>query len=275
MDAFLLNGPLTHPQDANLFEFIEKEKQSDELLLLPVTYGGDPDVAYKLGRHLQTQYAKISVLVSGHCKSAGTLLAIAGHELIFGPYGELGPLDIQVPNMKNPEATDSGLDITEGLKALERQSQGALRELISRLRQEFGDDITPEAAADIANGLIGGTYGHTFKNFDPVEVGARARAMRIGMFYGRRLNFASRNLKGEDAKEMLASLRRLVERYPSHTFAISDLDALALFKRVRKVSGAEKSMIREQGANCLIPNASLCLHNLSEKYRKLQEEQEG
>ena len=273
MDIFLLNGPLTHPEDAGLFEFVDKEKQSDELLLIPVTYGGDPDAAYKIGRHLQGQYTNIKVLVSGCCKSAGTLLAIAGHELIFGPYGELGPLDVQVPSRKNPDEIDSGLDIDEGLRSLESRSRRALHNVMDYLRDKLGEDIPPETVASIANGLIGSTHGNIFKNFDPVEVGARARAMKIGDFYGRRLSFASMNLKGNNAKEMHEKLQHLLRIYPSHTFVIDIQEASLLFERVRHATEAELTLIREQGAGCLIPRESLCLQNLTGKYQELQESQ--
>ena len=44
----------------------------------------------------QRSYKKFIVLVSGYCKSAGTLVACGAHELVFSDAGEIGPIDIQM-----------------------------------------------------------------------------------------------------------------------------------------------------------------------------------
>ncbi|MGS0536682.1 hypothetical protein [Pseudoalteromonas sp. SaAl2] len=59
------------------------------------TFGGDPHAGYKMARLLQYEYKHLTVAIPEMCKSAGTLIAIAANEIIYGPLGELGPLDIQ------------------------------------------------------------------------------------------------------------------------------------------------------------------------------------
>jgi hypothetical protein len=63
-------------------------KRRPNLILLLVTEGGDPDAAYRISR-----YEKFSCLVSGYCKSAGTLLLLGANQLIFSEHGEIGPLE--------------------------------------------------------------------------------------------------------------------------------------------------------------------------------------
>jgi len=61
---------------------------------------------------------QLTVLVSGPCKSAGTLLAIGANELAFTPYGELGPLDIQLTKVDKFQQQESGLMISDSLNMI-------------------------------------------------------------------------------------------------------------------------------------------------------------
>ena len=90
--VYLYNGDLERGRDFDFINLVRDEQKSDKCILILVTAGGDPDAAYKIARYLQNSLCQsFSVLVSGYCKSAGTLLAIGAGELIFTSYGELGP----------------------------------------------------------------------------------------------------------------------------------------------------------------------------------------
>ena len=73
-DVFLFSGEISISSNIELIDLISKEKKSDKLLLILVTYGGSPESAYKIGKFLQSQYSDITIYVPGYCKSAGTLL---------------------------------------------------------------------------------------------------------------------------------------------------------------------------------------------------------
>ena len=111
-DVFLYNGSITSSNVLSVMDEILKRKSRKKLLLLLVTYGGDPHAAYKICRYIQDHYEHFSLLVGGFCKSAGTFFAIAANEVVFAPFGELGPLDVQ---MAKPDhfQFDSGLVIGE------------------------------------------------------------------------------------------------------------------------------------------------------------------
>ena len=104
-------------------EFVAKEKKSDHVMLILCTPGGDPDAAYKMGRYIQSKYKSYQLFVPGYCKSAGTLLAIAAEEIIFSPYGKLGPLDIQMTKIDNLAGLESGLNISEAFLTLEKRAR--------------------------------------------------------------------------------------------------------------------------------------------------------
>ena len=91
-DVFLYNGTITQNNVLSVMEALDKNKSRSNLFLLMVTYGGDPHAAFKISRFIQEHYDHFALFVPGLCKSAGTLFAIAANEVVFTPFGELGPL---------------------------------------------------------------------------------------------------------------------------------------------------------------------------------------
>ncbi len=83
----------------------------------------DADVAYRIARCLQHRYERITAVISGQCKSAGTLLAIGAHELAFSDHGELGPLDVQLRKADDMWAATSGLTVRNVCDALGQLSR--------------------------------------------------------------------------------------------------------------------------------------------------------
>src|SRR5207249_5782939 len=120
----LYTGDIERGPDLAFIEAMCKNKRYDTCRIVFVTHGGDPDAAYKISRYAQDKYKRFELLLAGLCKSAGTLLAIGAHQLIFTPYGELGPLDVQIPKEDSLSGLHSGLNISESLQALERRAIG-------------------------------------------------------------------------------------------------------------------------------------------------------
>ena len=88
-DIYFYNGAIMQGADLRFMQLIDKSKKKENALVVLVTTGGDPHAAYKIARYMQTRYDKLTVLVSGECKSAGTLIAVGAHSIAFAPYGEL------------------------------------------------------------------------------------------------------------------------------------------------------------------------------------------
>ena len=95
-DLILYSGAITQPFDVELIEKCNDPDRGKNAYSVLATYSGDPHVAYRIGRCLHRNYKRVIVNVPGPCFSAGTLLAIAGHELVMSDLGLLGPLDIQI-----------------------------------------------------------------------------------------------------------------------------------------------------------------------------------
>jgi len=60
------------------------------------TPGGSGEVAEDIVRALHDKYREVGVIIPGWAKSAGTLIAMAGDEILMAPGSALGPIDAQL-----------------------------------------------------------------------------------------------------------------------------------------------------------------------------------
>ena len=246
-DVFLYNAEIARGLDFEFIQVIDEKQQSSDCMVVLVSIGGDPDAAYKIGRYIQDRYESFKVLLPGLCKSSGTLLAIAASELVFTPYGELGPLDIQMAKEDKLGALQSGLNISEAFKALEDRATDAYHQLVGEILSASNGVVSIRTALHAATEMISALYGPIFKQIDPEEVGSRSRAMRIGEEYTERLNSKWNNLKSRRSIDVLA------RAYPSHEFVIDHLEAGSLFKRVRLADEEEMRLVESLGPLARFP----------------------
>ncbi len=68
----------------------------DQIDLILETPGGSGEVAEDLVRLLHGKYKHVAVMVPGYAKSAGTIIAMAGDEILMEPASALGPIDAQI-----------------------------------------------------------------------------------------------------------------------------------------------------------------------------------
>lgn len=233
-DVYLYYGEINrigYSEVSRVFEARE-EKLSSACLVL-ITYGGDPDAAYRIARACYHYYRDFEILIPDVCKSAGTLLCIGAKRLIFGDRGELGPLDIQLSKPDEMFESMSGLDIIQALKALENQVLTAFRSYLVDIRQ--GSRIRTSLAADIAAKLADGFIAPIAAKIDPVTLGEHQRAMQIAFDYGERLSKMSGSLKAD-------ALVKLVSSYPSHGFVIDRKEAASLFECVSEPIGQMREL---------------------------------
>ena len=254
-DMFLYSGRISRGRDLEFIEKIASNKKSDKCTLILVTEGGDPDAAYKIGRYIQSSYDSFSVLVSGLCKSAGTLLAISAKELAFTSYGELGPLDVQMVKEDKILAMESGLNISEAFTALEDRAKDTYHKLIAEILTASGGAASIHTASHASSEMVSSLYGPIFARIDPEEVGSRSRAMRIGEDYTGRLNSKWKNLKEN-------SISVLSRAYPSHSFVIDFMEASALFERVRMADASEMELVASLGHTARHPAKTLDIRHV-------------
>ena len=246
-DVIVYLGPIDEAGVRGVMEGFPNNGQRAAVFLLIVTNGGNPHVAYRLGRALQRRYDKIIACVPGRCASGGTLLILAAHTVTMSESGVLGPIDIQVPKSDELFEWTSGLTVGATIGALSSEAQAMFRDILFGLKTGSSGQITLKTAIDTAASLTTGMFGPLFAQIDPLRLGEDGRSTRIMEEYGDRLA-----RKGENARP--GTVSRLVAGYPSHNFEIDREEAREeLFHCVEEPNDAEQAMIESLGELAYTP----------------------
>jgi hypothetical protein len=213
------DGTLTRSVVYNLIEQLggvccnaPKRSRADLWLESP---GGDAHAAYKLAVYLRTKFESVTVVVPDFAKSAATLLALAGDNIVMGRCAELGPLDMQEAR-EGEVHLRSALDTANSIEALFQRAinnaiVGGSHILVhTRLSREKTLKSTLEFAASFFQPLV--------QQLDPLAIYAAGEGLRVTVEYGARL-LESRipGLSKDRAREQVGAL---VTGYPTHGFII-------------------------------------------------------
>jgi hypothetical protein len=244
-DVFFLTGEITRAKAEKLERALKKRFKRENVLLVLVTQGGDPDAAFRIGRAFQNCYKKVSTLIPGWCKSAGTLITLAGSTIYLGDLAELGPLDIQLAKQDELDEAASGLLIDATMRTLESTTSRMFINFLKSIRKDTG--VTTKMAAELSAKMAVGLMGPIFSQIEPMKVGENARAMNITRLYGIRLVAISKGLAD------MSSLDFLVNSYPDHGFVIDRREAALIYKDVQEPDPAMEEFIESLGSKALYP----------------------
>ncbi len=84
------------------------------------TPGGSGEAAEEVVRFLRTKFGEVDFVISGEAKSAGTLMALSGNNILMTDSGSLGPIDAQV---KIGRSGQSAYDYMEWIKDKRKEAQ--------------------------------------------------------------------------------------------------------------------------------------------------------
>lgn len=227
--CLLLAGPLV-PQAGNDDQSIEgaiarcctarfgfpDEPFEGTIDLILDTFGGSLDSAFKTVLFLSRFTKRLRVFVPRHAKSAGTLMAIGAYQLHMSPFAELGPLDTQIRDPRNPTDRVSALDCYQsvdyvrgfGLTTLSR----AFRALAGETQTLIPLSQLVRTAADFSIGSI----APILTQVNALDFGGWGRTLRIGERYARALLLRV----GYDEAEAKEISYQLVYGYTHHPFPI-------------------------------------------------------
>lgn len=247
-DVIFYNGPIGEPYDRHFIEACAYRNKLENVLLILVTAGGDPDSAFRMASWIQQAYENFTLYVTGRCKSAGTLIAMGAHELVMSlEHGELGPLDVQMPAPEEPDGRRSGLDFSNALLTLDNQAAQAYEKFLENIAGAEDDAVSSEYAMKIASEMSVGLYGRIYGQIDPMHIGQASRAMDIALEYGSRLLEEGNN---SDAMR----LRELISDYPSHEYVINPKEATRLFDNVYESGDLELALAVSLGEAAIEPH---------------------
>lgn len=234
-DVLLYVGGLGAPHDHQLVTACTDRSKRQNVLLVLVTYGGDPDAAYRIARCLQQSYDRFIVFVPEFCKSAGTLLALGADEVIVSVHGEIGPLDLQYDKKDDLVTSQSVFATSTVMSELQAQTIQTFEQVFLNLNFRSGNRIALSTAMDVASKLATDLFAPLLAKLDPIDVGERARESAVAREYGERLLEHSKNMD-------LDTLTTLIQGYPSHGFVIDREEAKQLFTNCRDSTELEASL---------------------------------
>lgn len=229
-DVFYLSGPINRATDERLRKAYDRSARVERCILVLTTSGGDADASYLMARFLRRVYERVTVCVLGYCKSAGTLLALGGHEIAMGLRGELGPLDVQVSEKDELGQFGSGLEIFTSLNVLFETAFASFEHYLVTTVQRSAGQISTKTAAEIATNLTVGIAAPISEQIDPMRLGREQRAMEIASTYAERLGVSPQ------------AIARLTTDYPNHGFVIDLEEAKQFLPQVRELNPMERAL---------------------------------
>jgi hypothetical protein len=250
-DLLVFNYEILPPVDLMFTSHVSSRRPRKNAYLFLTTEGGSADSAFRMMRFLQARYQRVTVVVCGWCKSAGTLMCIGAHELIIGEAGELGPLDVQIVKADEMDEQKSGL-VAEA--AFEKLQQEAYKFFMGFVRDIGGSEyrVTLKTASDIATKMTVGIVQPIFDKLEPVTIGEDYRSNQLARAYAERLNVHSKNLRRGNR---IDGLDNLLAGYPSHGFVIDAKEASELFKNVKPLPAELVEVTQLLGMDVIMPRS--------------------
>jgi Serine dehydrogenase proteinase len=246
-DAIILNGFIEQELFAQLVKALgEGGKKSDNAVVAVVTYGGQANQAYRISRLLQAMYNDLVIFVPSLCKSAGTLIAAAGNKLVISPFGEIGPLDVQLPERDEIGEKKSGLTMRSALEDLRSHSFELFSDFMMEIKNRSSSNVSFRLAAELARDVTIGLMGNVYSQIHPDVLGKDFRDLSIATKYGDRLNRKFGNLKPD-------GIARLVHEYPSHDFVIDRDEAEEIFNRVESPNAKLWDLLKRRRNQLMVP----------------------
>ncbi|WP_225851213.1 ATP-dependent Clp protease proteolytic subunit [Streptomyces sp. HPF1205] len=180
--------------------------------------GGSLDSAYAMALYLSAYTNHLRVFVPGQAKSASTLLALGGEELHLSAFGELGPLDTQVHDPRNPANRVSALDCFQSVDYVRRFGRNTMDDLVNGLILTTQRKIAADVLLDKASGFALGAVQPMLASVGALDFGGWGRSLMIGEHYTRKL-LADKSAE-PDMERIKTIANQLVYGYTHHLFPI-------------------------------------------------------
>jgi hypothetical protein len=198
--------------------------------------GGPLDSAFRTALFLSRYAQHLNIYVPRKAKSASTLIAVGANTIYMSPFSELGPLDTQIRDPRNPTDYISALDCYQSVDYVREFGFSTLSQALKQLAAVTQGKLlltdSLNAAAQFAIGSITPMLSQTRS----LDFGAWGRSLKMGERYAQVL--LGRSAEIDQLKvERIAS--RLVYGYTHHMFPIDILEAREMGLKPREMSEAE------------------------------------
>ena len=188
-----LNGDIGPESFVEVVTHLDNMDKLEDFTLVLNSNGGFIEFAFRIAKAIRGKCDRLTVFVPARAKSAATLLALASDEILFGRFGELGPLDPQVPDLTGGSGLRSPLEIMKGLEFLRNYYIETFDVTVLFLLQRAGMDVAhtfetccrhtqPNRCTTLPDGQLPGVRGgiETFRSESAVCKGNHAEVESSG-----------------------------------------------------------------------------------------------
>lgn len=198
--------------------------------------GGSLDAAYATALYLAAYAKDLRVHVPSRAKSASTLLAIGADTIYLSAFGELGPLDTQIPDPRNPANTMSALDCYQSVDYVRDFGFNTITSLLPELVDATERRIPVADLLAAASTFAIGAIQPVLSTITALDFGGWGRSLRIGEKYASKL-LRAKTKDGDYARADRIAYQ-LVYGYTHHPFPIDLHEAKRIGLDVQSMDGA-------------------------------------
>ena len=203
------------------FGFPEPPLQEAINVILDST-GGPLDSAFKTILYLSKYTDNINIYVPRKAKSASTLIAVGANKIFMSPFSELGPLDTQIRDPRNPTDYVSALDCYQSVDYVRDFGFGTLNQALKQLAFSTQGRIPLVDLVNTAAEFASGVITPMITQVKALDLGGWGRSLKIGEKYAHTL---LARVDPTDSARAERIARRLVYGYTHHRFPIDIQEA--------------------------------------------------
>jgi len=90
--------------------------ESDKIDVILETPGGFAEVVEDIVEYIRNRFSEVAIIIPGYAKSAGTIMAMAGDDILMEPKSALGPIDAQIVRGEKRFSADAFLEGLDKIK---------------------------------------------------------------------------------------------------------------------------------------------------------------
>ena len=187
----------------------------ETLSLVLNSRGGSIEYAFGIAKAIRGRCHELEVIVPDIAKSAATLIALSADRIFLGKFGELGPMDPQVPDLTGSADRRSPLEIVKGLEYLRDYYIETFDLMVRFLLEQAGMDIAH--TMEHATGALSPIAGSLYNSVNYRELGEAVRHLTVSQQYAKE---TMRRWSPLDQASSEAVVETLVWEYPDHGYMI-------------------------------------------------------
>ncbi len=188
--------------------------------------GGSLDSAYKVVLFLRSFAKDVRVYVPRRAKSAATLIAVGADQVVMSPFAELGPLDTQITDPRNPATHVSALDCYRSVDYVREFGVLAIPRALKVMLDQTQALIPLGELIESATTFATGSASPMLEQVKALDFGAWGRTLKIGENYAQEVRRRLSHPDSEEDAERIAW--KLVYGYTHHLYPIDRAEAKRL-----------------------------------------------